>query len=143
TRTGRRTRATRSRKRSRSSRTTDGTTTARPARGRSSATRPTASSRSASGKARRTRRTAGARTPHRAGADMAAHTGRPAGIRGDAAPGPVSATPKWAGLAWALLILNTLGSTGAKTVLPLPRSVSQLVTMGSLMTAFVIALVLN
>ncbi|MDX3188424.1 O-antigen ligase domain-containing protein [Streptomyces sp. MN03-5084-2B] len=46
-------------------------------------------------------------------------------------------------MAWALLILNTLGSTGAKTVLPLPRSVSQLVTMGSLMTAFVIALALN
>ena len=75
---------------------------------------------------------------------MASHTGTPAGIRsGDAMPEPVSATPKWAGLAWALLILNTLGSTGAKTVIPLPRSVSQLVTMGSLMTAFVIALVLN
>lgn len=73
---------------------------------------------------------------------MAAHTGI-ARLRGDVAPEPVSATPKWAGLAWALLILNTLGSTGAKTVLPLPRSVSQLVTMGSLMTAFVIALVLN
>lgn len=67
----------------------------------------------------------------------------PAGLPGDAAREPASATPKWAGLAWALLILNTLGSTGAKTVLPLPRSVSQLVTMGSLMTAFVIALALN
>ena len=73
---------------------------------------------------------------------MAAHTGA-AGLRGDAAPEPASSTPKWAGVAWALLILNTLGSTGAKTVIPLPRSVSQLVTMGSLMTAFVIALALN
>ncbi|GLY41149.1 membrane protein [Amycolatopsis sp. NBRC 101858] len=73
---------------------------------------------------------------------MAAHTGI-AGIRGDTAAEPASATPKWAALAWALLIINTLGSTGAKTVIPLPRSVSQLVTMGSLMTAFVIALVLN
>jgi O-antigen ligase len=73
---------------------------------------------------------------------MAAHTGI-AGIRGDAAIEPASATPKWAALAWALLIVNTLGSTGAKTVIPLPRSVSQLVTMGALMTAFVIALVLN
>lgn len=73
---------------------------------------------------------------------MAPHTGI-AGIRAEAAAAPASATPKWAGLAWALLILNTLGSTGAKTVIPLPRSVSQLVTMGSLMTAFVIALVLN
>ncbi len=73
---------------------------------------------------------------------MTAHPGV-TGIRGDAAPEPASATPKWAGVAWALLILNTLGSTGAKTVVPLPRSVSQLVTMGSLMTAFVIALALN
>ncbi|WP_225439941.1 O-antigen ligase domain-containing protein [Amycolatopsis eburnea] len=74
---------------------------------------------------------------------MTAHTASVAGIRGEAAAEPPSATPKWAGLAWALLILNTLGSTGAKTVIPLPRSVSQLVTMGALMTAFVIALVLN
>lgn len=73
---------------------------------------------------------------------MAVQTGI-AGIRGDTAAEPASATPKWAGVAWALLILNTLGSTGAKTVVPLPRSVSQLVTMGALMTAFVIALVLN
>jgi O-antigen ligase len=73
---------------------------------------------------------------------MAAHTGVGA-IRGEAVVGRASATPKWAALAWALLIINTLGSTGAKTVIPLPRSVSQLVTMGSLMTAFVIALVLN
>ncbi|MFD9892251.1 O-antigen ligase family protein [Amycolatopsis sp. NPDC059027] len=51
--------------------------------------------------------------------------------------------PKLVGAAWALLIINTLGSTGAQTVIPLPRSVSQLVTMGSLMTAFVLALVLN
>ncbi|MFC3449804.1 O-antigen ligase domain-containing protein [Amycolatopsis speibonae] len=51
--------------------------------------------------------------------------------------------PKAAGIAWTLLIINTLGSTGAKTVIPLPRSVSQLITMGALGTAFVIALALN
>ncbi|ANN22318.1 hypothetical protein SD37_38400 [Amycolatopsis orientalis] len=51
--------------------------------------------------------------------------------------------PKAAGLAWTLLIINTLGSTGAKTVIPLPRSVSQLITMGSLGAAFLIALALN
>ncbi|MFC4082833.1 O-antigen ligase family protein [Amycolatopsis samaneae] len=51
--------------------------------------------------------------------------------------------PKLVGAAWTLLIVNTLGSTGAQTVIPLPRSVSQLVTMGSLMTAFVLALLLN
>ncbi|HWD06488.1 MAG TPA: O-antigen ligase family protein [Amycolatopsis sp.] len=51
--------------------------------------------------------------------------------------------PKLVGAAWALLIVNTLGSTGAQTVIPLPRTVSQLVTMGSLMLAFAIALALN
>lgn len=54
-----------------------------------------------------------------------------------------SSTPKLVGAAWALLILNTLGSTGAKTIIPLPRSVSQLVTMGAMMTAFLLALLLN
>ncbi|WP_414936013.1 O-antigen ligase domain-containing protein [Amycolatopsis sp. cmx-11-51] len=52
-------------------------------------------------------------------------------------------TPKAVGIAWTLLIINTLGSTGAKTVIPLPRSVSQLITMGSLGAAFLIALALN
>ncbi|KAA9163003.1 O-antigen ligase domain-containing protein [Amycolatopsis acidicola] len=46
-------------------------------------------------------------------------------------------------MAWCLLILNTLGSTGAQTVIPIPRSVIQLVTMGALVTAFVLALVVN
>lgn len=52
-------------------------------------------------------------------------------------------TPKLVGASWALLILNTLGSTGAQTVIPLPRSVIQIVTMGALMSAFALALVLN
>lgn len=51
--------------------------------------------------------------------------------------------PKAVALVWALLILNTLGSTGATTVIPIPRSVIQLVTMGSLVLAFCIALALN
>lgn len=51
--------------------------------------------------------------------------------------------PKAVGIAWTLLIINTLGSTGAKTVLPLPRSVIQLITMGALCAAFLIALALN
>ncbi|MEV6905601.1 O-antigen ligase domain-containing protein [Amycolatopsis sp. NPDC051071] len=51
--------------------------------------------------------------------------------------------PKAVALVWALLILNTLGSTGATTVIPIPRSVIQLVTMGSLVLAFCVALVLN
>ncbi|KZB81962.1 O-antigen ligase family protein [Amycolatopsis regifaucium] len=51
--------------------------------------------------------------------------------------------PRAVGVVWTLLIINTLGSTGAKTVIPLPRSVSQLITMGALGAAFVIALALN
>ncbi|MGA6161386.1 O-antigen ligase domain-containing protein [Amycolatopsis magusensis] len=56
---------------------------------------------------------------------------------------PVERLPRGVGVAWTLLIINTLGSAGAKTVLPLPRSVSQLITMGCLGVAFLIALALN
>ncbi|TNC28802.1 O-antigen ligase domain-containing protein [Amycolatopsis alkalitolerans] len=52
-------------------------------------------------------------------------------------------TPRAAAVAWGLLILNTLGSTGAQTVIPLPRSVIQLVTMGALVIAFALALLAN
>ncbi|MBB5936487.1 O-antigen ligase domain-containing protein [Streptomyces zagrosensis] len=61
-------------------------------------------------------------------------------------PGAVphcAATPKSVGIVWGLLILNTLGSAGAKTVIPLPRSLIQMVTMAALVTAFSLALVLN
>lgn len=47
------------------------------------------------------------------------------------------------GVVWALLVVNTLGSQGADTVLPIPRPVSQLVTMGAVLVAFALALVLN
>lgn len=52
-------------------------------------------------------------------------------------------TPPLVGAVWALLIINTLGSTGAVTVVPIPRSVIQMVTMGSLMAALGLALLLN
>ncbi|GCB43067.1 O-antigen ligase domain-containing protein [Streptomyces sp. NL15-2K] len=52
-------------------------------------------------------------------------------------------TPKTVGIVWLLLGLNTLGSAGAKTIVPLPRSLIQLVTMGSLVVAFALALALN
>ncbi|MCF3122848.1 O-antigen ligase domain-containing protein [Streptomyces arenae] len=52
-------------------------------------------------------------------------------------------TPKTVGIVWGLLILNTLGSAGAKTIVPLPRSLIQMVTMGSLVAAFALALALN
>ncbi|MFI6014524.1 O-antigen ligase domain-containing protein [Streptomyces sp. NPDC051243] len=52
-------------------------------------------------------------------------------------------TPKTAGIAWGLLVLNTLGSAGAKTIVPLPRSLIQMVTMGALVAAFALALAVN
>ncbi len=51
--------------------------------------------------------------------------------------------PRLAGTAWGLLILNTLGSAGAQTIIPLPRSLIQMVTMGSLVAAFTLALAVN
>lgn len=51
--------------------------------------------------------------------------------------------PRAVGIVWGLLILNTLGSAGAQTIVPLPRSLIQLVTMGSLVGAFALALALN
>ncbi|MGY0489064.1 O-antigen ligase domain-containing protein [Streptomyces sp. WG-D5] len=52
-------------------------------------------------------------------------------------------TPKAVGIVWLLLGINTLGSAGAKTIVPLPRSLIQLITMGSLAAAFALALALN
>ncbi|MDF3144988.1 MULTISPECIES: O-antigen ligase domain-containing protein [unclassified Streptomyces] len=52
-------------------------------------------------------------------------------------------TPKIVGTVWGLLILNTLGSAGAKTIVPLPRSLIQMVTMGALVAAFTLALAVN
>ncbi|GHC83630.1 O-antigen ligase domain-containing protein [Streptomyces flavofungini] len=65
-----------------------------------------------------------------------------AGTRPDAEPRRV-VPPKTVGIVWALLALNTLGSAGAKTVVPLPRSLIQMATMGALVTAFTLALAVN
>ncbi|MGW1073440.1 O-antigen ligase domain-containing protein [Streptomyces sp. NPDC002537] len=46
-------------------------------------------------------------------------------------------------MVWGLLVLDTLGSAGARTIVPLPRSLIQLATMGALVTAFALALALN
>lgn len=51
--------------------------------------------------------------------------------------------PKSVGTAWALLALNVLGSAGAKTVVTIPRSLIQMVTMGALVGAFTLALTAN
>ncbi|GAA2454291.1 membrane protein [Streptomyces mauvecolor] len=65
-----------------------------------------------------------------------------AGARLGAEPHPAGA-PRTVGVIWGLLVLNTLGSAGAQTIVPLPRSLIQLVTMGSLVGAFALALALN
>ncbi|WP_371583730.1 O-antigen ligase domain-containing protein [Streptomyces sp. NBC_01314] len=52
-------------------------------------------------------------------------------------------TSKIVGTSWGLLVLNTLGSAGAKTIVPLPRSLIQMVTMGALVAAFTLALMVN
>ncbi|MEU3479806.1 O-antigen ligase domain-containing protein [Streptomyces sp. NPDC033753] len=50
---------------------------------------------------------------------------------------------KVVGTVWGLLALNTLGSAGAKTVVAIPRSLIQMVTMGALVAAFALALAVN
>ncbi|MFJ8539671.1 O-antigen ligase domain-containing protein [Streptomyces sp. NPDC093591] len=52
-------------------------------------------------------------------------------------------TPRIVGIVWGLLVLNTLGSAGAKTIVPLPRSLIQMITMGALVAAFTLALAVN
>ncbi|MFD7875636.1 O-antigen ligase domain-containing protein [Streptomyces sp. NPDC059766] len=64
-------------------------------------------------------------------------------MRADHPPQTAGRTPKIVGTVWGLLILNTLGSAGAKTIVPLPRSLIQMVTMGALVTAFALALAVN
>ncbi|MDO0938302.1 O-antigen ligase domain-containing protein [Streptomyces sp. DG2A-72] len=64
------------------------------------------------------------------------------GTQYGAEPRPAG-TPKAVGIVWGLLVLNTLGSAGAKTIVPLPRSLIQMVTMGALVAAFALALALN
>lgn len=51
--------------------------------------------------------------------------------------------PRLLWLVWTLLVVNTLGSQGALTVVPIPRSVTQMITMGAVVAAFLIALLLN
>ncbi|MER5917721.1 O-antigen ligase domain-containing protein [Streptomyces sp. NPDC001982] len=65
-----------------------------------------------------------------------------AGTQPGAEPRPVG-TPRIVGIVWGLLVLNTLGSAGAKTIIPLPRSLIQMVTMGALVAAFALALAVN
>ncbi|MGH3468290.1 MAG: O-antigen ligase domain-containing protein, partial [Thermocrispum sp.] len=51
--------------------------------------------------------------------------------------------PRLVGAIWALLVVNTLGSQGAETILPIPRPVIQMITMGAVAAAFALALLIN
>jgi len=52
-------------------------------------------------------------------------------------------TPRLVGVVWALLLVNVLGYTSVDLIIPLPRQVAQMITMGALVAAFGLALVLN
>ena len=51
--------------------------------------------------------------------------------------------PSLVGVVWALLVVNVLGIAGFETIVAIPGSVLQLVTMGSVVVAFALALLLN
>lgn len=51
--------------------------------------------------------------------------------------------PPLVGVVWALLVVNTLGSGGTGTIVPIPGPVAQVITMGSLAVAAALALILN
>lgn len=53
------------------------------------------------------------------------------------------AAPRLLWLVWTCLVINTLGSQGAITLVPIPRPVAQMVTMGAFIAAFLFALMLN
>lgn len=55
---------------------------------------------------------------------------------------PTSRPVRWVGTCWVLLLVNVLGFIGGP-LLPIPKAIGQLVTMGSLGMAFVIAIVHN
>jgi len=51
--------------------------------------------------------------------------------------------PRLVGLAWGFLLVNTLGFNASTLIIPFPHALGQVVTMGLLLAAFAIALVLN
>jgi hypothetical protein len=53
-------------------------------------------------------------------------------------------TPRLVGVVWVLLLINTIGFTNnVNAVISFPQWLAQLITMGALITAFALALVLN
>jgi len=70
-------------------------------------------------------------------------TGTVAGPRAEPDVRDQRGAPPLVGLVWALLVVNSLGSLGVETVVQVPRPLLQMITMGSLGVAFVLALLLN
>lgn len=56
---------------------------------------------------------------------------------------PEPSVPRLVGTVWALLLVNTLAYSDVPTVIPFPRQVGQAITMGALVCALGLALVLN
>lgn len=52
-------------------------------------------------------------------------------------------TNRLVGVVWALLVVNTLGASSPEAIIPVPHRLAQLLTMGALLLAFAIALLLN
>jgi len=68
-------------------------------------------------------------------------TGRPGTIAG--APVGARQLPRLVLLAWGALFLNMLTPSGNGTILPLPHGLAQMISQGSLIVAFVLALLAN
>jgi O-antigen ligase len=52
-------------------------------------------------------------------------------------------TPRLVAWVWVLLVINTLGTQHSFTVFPFPKPVAQMITMGAVVAAFMLALLLN
>lgn len=79
------------------------------------------------------------RAGQRAGKDITGSPTRPA-----AGPAPSKpASSRLVGVVWALLLVDTLGYTDTEMIIPFPRLVGQLVTMGALLCALGLVIVLN
>ena len=52
-------------------------------------------------------------------------------------------TPRLVAWVWVLLVINTLGTQHSFTVFPFPKPIAQMITMGAVVAAFMLALLLN
>jgi len=52
-------------------------------------------------------------------------------------------TPRLVAWVWVLLVINTVGTQHSFTVFPFPKPIAQMITMGAVVAAFMLALLLN